>query len=145
MERSRAFPSPLGIRASHPASFSLRVPQAFAAFRPLVMDRPALDPAGYFVAVDEATSDYAGLSHVWRRSVGNDLDTGLTAVKRAYRRRGIALALKLRVIAWGQRRVFRELRTENETNNRAMLTINERLGFVKLPPWIELVWRQGSA
>lgn len=119
------------------------VPQTFAAFQSLVMDRPALDLDGYFVTVDENTGEYVGLSHIWRRSVGSDLDTGLTAVKRAYRRRGIALSLKLRVVAWARENGFRELRTSNEVANRAMLGINERLGFVKLPPWIELVWRMG--
>ena len=113
----------------------------FDRFQALVMTRPNLDPDGYFVAVDETTGEYAGISHIWRRQADNDLDTGLTGVKRSYRRRGIALALKLRIVRWAKENGFDSIRTENDVTNRPMLSINERLGFYKLPPWLELVWR----
>ncbi len=120
------------------------VPMPFDEFQSVVMNRPNLDPDGFFVAVDARTGEYVGLSHIWRRQADNDLDTGLTATLRSYRRKGIALALKLRVLRWAQKNNFRALRTGNEVNNRPMLAINERLGFVKQPPWIEFVWRPQS-
>ncbi len=116
-------------------------PLDYETFQKVIMERPAIDPDGFFVAIDERSGEYAGLSHIWRRLADNDLDTGLTAVKRGYRRRGIALALKLHVIRWAQAGGFHALRTENEINNRPMLAINERLGFIKEPPWIEFVWK----
>ncbi|MBC7804843.1 MAG: GNAT family N-acetyltransferase [Akkermansiaceae bacterium] len=116
-------------------------PMPFDEFQSVVMSRPNLDHDGFFVAVDARTGDYVGISHIWRRQADNDLDTGLTATKRSHRRKGIALALKLRVLQWAQQNGFRALRTGNEVNNRPMLAINERLGFTKQPPWIEFVWR----
>ncbi|MBC8135551.1 MAG: GNAT family N-acetyltransferase [Fibrella sp.] len=117
------------------------VPMPFDEFQTVVMNRPNLDHNGFFVAVDASTGDYVGISHLWRRQADNDLDTGLTATKRSHRRKGIALALKLRVLQWAQANGFRALRTGNEVNNRPMLAINERLGFTKQPPWIEFVWK----
>jgi GNAT superfamily N-acetyltransferase len=67
------------------------------------------------------------------------LRTGLTGVRRAYRRRGLALALKVRSLAFAKEQGYRRVITENESNNRGMLHINEELGFVKNPAWIHYV------
>lgn len=119
-------------------------PMPFEQFWSFIMDRPALDPDGFLVAVDSATGEYAGLSHIWRRQADNDLNTGLTGVKRAHRRMGIALALKLNIVRWAVAQGFGAIRTENDISNRPMLAINERLGFQKVPPWLELLWRTES-
>ena len=116
----------------------------FDRFQSVVMGKPGLDLDGFVVAVDERTGEYAGLSHIWRRQSDNDLDTGLTGVKRSYRRRGIALAMKLMIVRWAIQNRFRALRTENDVTNRPMLGINERLGFQKIPPWLELVWKPAT-
>lgn len=101
------------------------------------LQNPNLLPDAYFVAVHGET--YAGLSTLWT-SLGNaDLYTGLTGVRREYRRRGIALALKLRAISYAQAHGHAVIRTWNESNNLPMLSINERLGFVKQPAWIDFV------
>jgi len=98
------------------------------------LSSPNALPDGYFVAVDKGK--YVGLSTLWIRQGSDDLETGLTGVRREYRRRGIALALKLRAIDYARAAGRRVIRTENNTGNRAMLSINERLGFVKQPPWL---------
>jgi mycothiol synthase len=95
-------------------------------------------PEGHFVAIDKSTGQYVALSTLWKTD-GDYLQTGLTGTRRAYRRKGLALALKLKAIRFAQAYGTKEIRTGNETGNRAMLAINEALGFVKQPAWIDYV------
>lgn len=80
---------------------------------------------------------YVGLSQLHRRLEQPDvLQQELTAVRREYRGRGIAMALKLHTVAYARAHGYREIRTGNDIRNRPMLRINEALGFVKQPAWI---------
>jgi GNAT superfamily N-acetyltransferase len=97
-------------------------------------DRPQLLPAGYFVAVDG--EEYVGTTQLWLAPEPDVLRTGLTGVRRAYRRRGIAFALKVRSLEFGQAYGYKRVQTENELNNRGMLAINDELGFAKNPAWV---------
>jgi mycothiol synthase len=99
--------------------------------------QPELFEAGYFLAVDREA--YVGLSQLWYSPEADMLRTGLTGVRRAYRRRGLALALKVRSLAFAKEQGYRRVITENESNNRGMLHINEELGFVKNPAWMHYV------
>ena len=110
-------------------------------WRKMLLESPKFLPDGYQVAVHEATGEYVGLSMLFKRQADRDLDTGLTGVSRDWRRKGIALALKLRAIRFAKEYGAPCIRTGNEVNNRGMLGINERLGFVKQPAWIILVKR----
>ncbi len=96
-------------------------------------ERPQLLPEAYFVAVDGDT--FVGTSQLWLSPEPNVLRTGLTGVRRAYRRRGIAFALKVRSLQCGQALGYRSVQTENELHNRGMLAINDQLGFVRNPAW----------
>jgi GNAT superfamily N-acetyltransferase len=97
-----------------------------------------LMPEAYFIGL--VGGSIAGVSQLWRYSgAPTILNTGLTATRRDFRRMGIALALKLRALAYAQGKGYREVRTGNEANNRPMLSINEALGFVKQPVWITMV------
>ena len=82
---------------------------------------------------------YVGLSQLWYSPEPDMLRTGLTGVRRAYRRRGLALALKVRSLAFAKQQGYRRVITDNESNNRGMLHINEQLGFVKNPAWLHYV------
>ena len=98
---------------------------------------PNILPDGYFLAVDG--EQYVGLSALWQIHGLQDLQTGLTGVLRSHRRRGIALALKLKALEYARNYGATYVRTGNEQNNRAMLSINEMLGFAKMPPWMDLI------
>jgi len=57
----------------------------------------------------------------------------LTAVKRAWRGRGIAGALKRAEIAWASKAGYERLSTTNEERNEPIRRLNERLGYRPAP------------
>ncbi len=106
-------------------------------FMASVLSSPTLLPGAYLVAV--SGGEYVGMSNLWRVSPDDpeaSLGTGLTGVRREYRRRGIATAMKVHALRWCKEQGYSEVRTSNEVDN-PMFAINERLGFVKDPAWVE--------
>ena len=57
----------------------------------------------------------------------------LVGVKRDWRGRGIAGALKRAEIAWAKREGYTRLETENELRNEPIRRLNLRLGYVEEP------------
>ena len=107
----------------------------FEHFRKTVLGNPGLLLEGWFVALDG--DRYVGESALWK-SEGEPgvLYVGATGVLREYRRRGIATALKLAAVDWAHASGCTCIKTWNAQQNRAMLSINEAMGFVKQPAWI---------
>lgn len=106
------------------------------------LDAPGLMPDAYLVALNG--DEYVGLSQLWKREGSSDVDNGLTGVKRSYRGKGIALALKLQNIIYARQQGYTQIKTSNESTNLPMLAINERLGFVRQPAWINFVKKMGD-
>jgi GNAT superfamily N-acetyltransferase len=92
---------------------------------------PSALPYGFFVAVKG--EEYIGLSHVLVSEQDISLYQGLTGVKPQYRRCGIGLAMKIRAISYAQAHGYTRIIAENDAKNIPMLTLNERLGFVRKP------------
>jgi GNAT superfamily N-acetyltransferase len=110
-------------------------PMTLAEFGRRVLEHPEYLPEAHFLARHE--DRYVAESNLFRSLALEDvLYQGITGTRRAYRGRGIALALKLRTIAYARQAGKREIRTWNDTLNAPMLAINTRLGFVRQPAWI---------
>ena len=93
-------------------------------------------PAGSFLAF--YGDDLIGLSELYRTRDSKMFKTGLTAVRKAHRRKGVAQTLKLHAAAYAKAAGAAEITTMNHVANRPMLAINEAMGFVKDPAWITL-------
>jgi GNAT superfamily N-acetyltransferase len=94
-------------------------------------DDPHFLPDAWFIAVENKSGSYVGVSVLGKPVVGDHLNTGLTGVLSEYRGRGIASALKLRAALYAKERNISGIRTWNAQNNKEMLAINEKMGFVK--------------
>jgi len=113
--------------------------EPFEAWLAHDMQGPGDRPDATFVAVagDEVVG-YAkfSLSSTTTTSAYHDL----TAVKRAWRGRGIARALKSTQIGWAKANGYELLRTTNDERNVAMRRLNEQLGY---RPWIGRIFLRG--
>jgi GNAT superfamily N-acetyltransferase len=109
----------------------------YEVWRATEIERPSLEPELTFIALagDEVVG-YAILDSLrgepWHR---------LTAVKRAWRGRGIATALKRAQIQAAQKKGFDRLVTTNEQRNHPMRSINRALGYRPEPSLSTIVMR----
>ena len=90
------------------------------------MQRPTDSPEATFIALGgEEVVGFAKLSLTAPTAAGH----AMTAVKRAWRGRGIARALKATEINWALANGYTELHTSNEERNAPINRLNARLGY----------------
>lgn len=100
------------------------------------LDGPEFDPRAVILAEDGGSGAWVGLSTLAFQEGTNIAWTPITGVLPDYRGRGIALALKLRVIQAAQARGCRLILTENHEDNAPMRAINKKLGFTPDAPGV---------
>ena len=97
------------------------------------IQRPTDSPEATFIALaGQEVVGFAKLSLTAPTAAGH----AITAVKRAWRGRGIARALKATEINWALANGYTELHTSNEERNTPIKRLNARLGY---RPGIELI------
>ncbi len=102
------------------------VVEPFEEWMAHLMQRPTDSPEATFIALsDEEVVGFAKLSLTALAAAGNSM----TAVKRAWRGRGIARALKATEINWALANGYTELHTSNEERNAPINHLNARLGY----------------
>jgi mycothiol synthase len=96
------------------------------------MSGPNDDPEGVFLAL--AGTQVVGYSkfHLPQARPGVAVHD-VTGVRRAWRGRGIAAALKRAQIAWAKERGYERLETWNEERNTPIRKLNERFGYRLAP------------
>lgn len=112
-------------------------------FRARDVDRRTMPKGGYAVAVDDASGSVVGYSNLMLVANNPGLAWhGMTAVRRAWRGRGIAGALKRATIAWAGANGLEAIETANDVDNAPMRAVNRRLGYRPMP---DEVYFQGPA
>ncbi len=112
---------------------------SFDEWLALDMSGPNDRPEAVFVAV--ASGEVVGYSKFHLSDARPAVAMhDMTGVRRAWRGRGIAGALKRAQIAWAAERGYERLETANETRNAPIRRLNENLGYL---PYSERVLLRG--
>jgi len=112
-------------------------PISFESFKKTVLEAPDFFPEGTYLALN--LDEPIGMTMFWKGEASDDLYTGLTAVKRSYRSRGVATALKVTALSYAKSIGSPRTHTDNDTKNVEMIAINDKLGFKKKPAKISMV------
>jgi GNAT superfamily N-acetyltransferase len=106
------------------------------------LNAPNRLPGAILLAFDG--DEIVAATSLWKRLADpGNLGTGLTAVARTHRRKGIATALKVRSIEFAGSIDARVIQTDNEENN-PMYDLNVRLGFKPVPAWLIFMKKLGE-
>lgn len=107
-------------------------------FEAQMVDLPFLIREGCLIAFQGDAP--IGFTTEFRGVQEGRLDQGLTAVRKDFRGKGVASALKARAMRWAMSQGFKFVRTDNDSRNAPMIAINDRLGFTRLPATISMQW-----
>lgn len=131
--RQKLFDLDTAISRDIPSTGDKRPPE-FGEWQARRLAGPGCDPDGWFIAV--AGDQYVGESQ-GRITAPGLFEMGATGVRRAYRRRGIATALKVHAIQYARARGVAEIFTTNDSRN-PMYQLNLALGFRPQPSWMRV-------
>ncbi len=107
-------------------------PGSYEAFTARALAGPKYIPEATFIAIHEdEVRGYGQLG--WMDRANGIGDHQMLAVRRAWRGRGIAKALKAAQIAWALDNGLSELRTGNEERNVAARAVNSNFPYTALP------------
>jgi mycothiol synthase len=107
-------------------------PMTFERWHATYLEGPGAMPAACIVALaDGEIVGYTGLRR--RGSVSPTAENMLTAVRRPWRRRGIATALKREQIARAREAGIEQIYTTNDETNVGMRGVNAHLGYRPAP------------
>ena len=113
-----------------------------AEFRARDVERPGIPAGGFAIALERATGQVVGYASLLAKAGSPDVAFhDMTAVRRDWRGRGLATALKLRTIGWALDNDLVALETGNNEANVAMQAVNRRLGY---RPLADLLTMRGS-
>jgi mycothiol synthase len=103
------------------------------------IDRPGTPKEAVCIAIDQRSGEVAGYA-VLELARGDPRVAfhDMTAVRPAFRGRGVATALKRATIAWAIGAGLGELRTGNDEENAAMRSVNAALGYEPRPDYLTM-------
>lgn len=82
---------------------------------------------------------WVGLAAIGIYPVDKHAYNTFTGVRREYRGRGLALALKLQTILLAKKEGVHYIRAHNDSKNRSMLSVNRKLGYKPEPGYYQLL------
>jgi mycothiol synthase len=112
-------------------------PLTFKFFEENVLNDPELIPEAFVFAMRAEqilgfTGGYQGAQPGW-------VDQWLTAVTREARGQGLATAIKVHSLRAMLELGFKTVRTDNDTQNTAMLAVNDKLGYQRQPAVLSML------
>lgn len=123
----------MALAADMPSTWEF-TPYSFEHFRKNFLENPDLIPEAHLFAVTP-DQQYVALNALWKNGQGK-LGNGTTGTLQAFKRRGLAQALKVKNLCWAKQQGYSDIRTFNRSDNLPMWSINEKLGFVREPAWV---------
>jgi mycothiol synthase len=114
----------------------------FERFETRGLKSPDFAPEAYLVAIktgNDQKLEFLAESVLWWAEGEIDAWNGATGTRREWRGKKLALALKVKNILWAKTKGIAQIKTFNDDVNRPMLSINEKLGFIKQPAWVHFV------
>jgi GNAT superfamily N-acetyltransferase len=109
----------------------------FEEWLPWRLAGPTYDPEAWFIALDGEAYVGHTKGDISRDSNPLQFNTGVTTVRRDYRRRGIATALKVHIIEFARQEGVQQIVTTNDSQN-PMYRLNLKLGFEPMPSWVRV-------
>ena len=116
------------------SDISKSMDRAVSTTRTRDIKNPKFNSHSWFIVLDG--NQIIGLNNLWKNQLDKVINTGLTGVRREYRRKGVATALKHTSLSWAKNQGYEWIRTDNASSNKGMLNINIGVGFKFMPAWL---------